>query len=617
MNRLLGTFAAAALLATIVQPALAQKGRPLPERHVAGRVLVQPRAGLSPAELDKLVKPHGGKSKKIMKGIKVHVIELPPQANAVAVAEALSKNKHVKFAEVDGVVDPSLYPNDPRYPYAWHLPKIGAPEAWDRALGDGVTIAILDTGVDATHEDFAGRIVAGWNFYDNNNDTSDIGGHGTAVAGSAAAAGNNAIGVASVGMNARIMPIRITDASGYGFYSMIADGIVFAADNGAKVANISFLGVSNSATVEAAAQYMRSKGGVVVTSGGNTAALRTEPVSSAITVVAATDSADAKASFSSWGDYIDIAAPGVSIWTTTKGGGYGGFSGTSAASPVVAGAYALLMSAKPGLAPAALDDLLFSTALDLGTAGKDPEFGAGRVNVAAAMQQALGSPPPSDTQAPQVAIITPGNGQTASGLVAVDVMADDNLGVTKVELYAKSILVASDTGTPYAFTLDTSPYPDGPLALQAKAYDAAGNVGASSTVTVTVANDTVPPTVQITNPSNGATVSGTVNISVAASDDKKVSRIVLKIDGKEVMNAYGSSLSYSWSVPSSTSTDTTTKGGKGKGGGGKNGDSTTTSTGGGKGKKSTSTATTGSSNINAEAFDAAGNSKSTTVTVYY
>jgi len=598
MNRIFATATAAALAALLAQPVLAQN-RPLPERHVAGRVLVQPRPGLSAEELDKIVKPHGGASKRAIKSINVHVIELPPQANAVAIAEALRKNRHVKFAEVDGVLEASLTPNDPRYPYAWHLPKIGAPQAWDQALGNGVTIAILDTGVDATHEDLASRIVAGWNFYDNNADTSDIGGHGTAVAGTAAAAGNNATGVASVGMSARIMPIRITDASGYGYYSMIADGIVHAADNGARVANVSFLGVSLSSTVEAAAQYMRSKGGVVVTSGGNTAALRNEPVSSALTVVSATDSVDAKASFSSWGDYIDIAAPGVSIWTTTKGGGYGGFSGTSAASPVVAGVYALLMSANPGLAPTSLDNLLFGTALDLGSAGKDQTFGAGRVNAGAAVQMAAGSPPPSDTQAPTVNITNPGNAQTASGLVAVDVNASDNLGVTKVEFYAKNILVATDTGTPYAFTLDTASYADGSLALQAKAYDAAGNAGTSSTVTVTVANDTTAPTVQIINPSAGATVSGTVNISVSASDDKKVSKIVLKIDGKEVMNSYGSSLSYSWSVPSAQTT-----GSKGKGGGG--------------GKKGSSTTTTsGSSTISAEALDAAGNSASANVTVKY
>jgi thermitase len=280
-----------------------------------------------------------------------------------------------------------------------------------------------------------------------------------------------------------------------------------------------------------------------------------------------------------------------------------GFSGTSASAPVVAGVYALLLSAKPGLTPAALDDILFTTAVDLGAKGQDQEFGHGRVDAAAAVQKALGTST-ADTQAPQVAIITPGNNQTVSGLVAVDALAQDNLGVTKVELYAKNTLVATDSGAPYAFTLDTSPYGDGPLALFTKAYDAAGNVGTSSTVTVTVGNDTVPPTVQILNPPNGSTVSGTFNISVSASDDKQVAKIVLKIDGKEVANAYGSTLSYSTTAPTAEAT-----GSKGKGGGGGGG--------GGKGNNKTTSSSTGSMNISAEAFDAAGNSKSTTVTVYY
>ena len=605
MNHFLKCFALAALLAAIVQPALAQKRPPLPDRHVVGRVLVQPRAGLSTAEIDKILRPHGGKRKQVNKKINVHVIELPPQANAVAVAEALSRNKHVKFAEVDGVVDPSFYPNDPQYASAWHLPKIGAPTAWDYAQGDGVTIAILDTGVDSTHPDLVDHIVAGWNFYDNNPDSTDVQGHGTAVAGVAAATGNNATGVASVGMRARIMPIRVTDTSGMGFYSTIANGITYAADNGAKVANASFQGISASSTIEAAAQYMRSKGGVVVTSAGNTASLRTEPVSNAFTVVSATDNLDRKASFSSWGDYVDIGAPGYGLLTTTRGGGYGGFSGTSASSPVVAGVYALVMSAKSGLTPAALDDIVFTTALDLGSAGQDQEFGNGRVDAAAAVQTARGTST-SDTQAPLVAITSPATGAPASGLLAVDVTAQDNMGVTRIEFYAKGSLKATDTTTPYGFTLDIAPYGDGPLDLQAKAYDAAGNAGTSSTVTVTVANDTGPPTVQILSPAMGATVSGTVTVSVTANDDKKVSKIILKIDGKEVANAFGSSLSYSWSVPSST---TTTKGGKGKGGGGGGGG------GGGKGKKSTRTASTASSTIVAEALDAAGNSATASVTV--
>jgi hypothetical protein len=365
---------------------------------------------------------------------------------------------------------------------------------------------------------------------------------------------NNAVGIASIGFSARIMPLRVTDNSGNGYFSLIASAITHAADNGAKVANVSFLGVSLSASVEAAAQYMRSRGGAVITSGGNTGEMRTEPKSDSITVVSATDTIDARASFSSWGDYIDIGAPGVAILTTRIGASYGGVSGTSASAPVVAGVYALMMSAKPGLSPAALDDILFTTAVDLGTTGYDQEFGHGRVNAAAAVAKALQTTA-TDAVPPNVAITSP-TGGTASGLVPVDVSASDASGVTRVELYANNALVATDTASPYGFTVDASKYSTAELTLVAKAYDAANNAGESAPVTLSVSNDKSPPTVSILSPSSGSTVSGTVTISVSAIDDVKVAKVTLTIDGKQVATAAGSSLKYSWNVPR----------GKGKGG---------------------------------------------------
>ncbi|MGH6628798.1 MAG: S8 family serine peptidase, partial [Burkholderiales bacterium] len=417
--------------------------KPHPEMHVPGRVLVQPRHGLSLEEFDNIVKPHGGRRGQVIKQINVHIIELPEQANAPAVAEALSKNPHLKFAEVDGVLEPAFYPNDPQYPNAWHLPKIGAPQAWDYTQGNPVTIAILDTGVDTTHPDLQPQLVPGWNFYDGNNDVTDVYGHGTAIAGIAAAAGNNAIGVASVSFRSKIMPMRVTNTSGGGYYSLMASALTAAADNGARVANISFLGVSLSSTVDSAAQYMRSKGGVVVTGSGNTGGLRTDPPRDSLTVAAASDNNDMRAPFSSWGDYVDIAAPGISIWTTERGGGYGYFSGTSAASPVTAGVYALMISANSSLQPAKLDNILFTTALDLGTAGYDQEFGYGRVRADAAVASARGTTS-SDFQAPTVTIDSP-TGGTVSGLVPVDVTATDNVAVARVDLFANGSIVANDT----------------------------------------------------------------------------------------------------------------------------------------------------------------------------
>jgi hypothetical protein len=340
-------------------------------------------------------------------------------------------------------------------------------------------------------------------------------------------------------------------------------------DSGARVANLSFLGVSTSATVASAAQYMRNKGGVVVIAGGNTGALRTDPPSSVFTAVAATDSADARASFSSWGDYIDVAAPGVSLLTTTRGGGYGGFSGTSASTPVVAGVYALMMSANPSLSPTSLDNILYTTALDLGTAGFDQQFGNGRVSAAAAVAKAQQAST-ADSQPPTASITQPVNGSKVSGFVPVNVSATDNVAVARVEMLVNGTLVATDASAPYGFTFDSSAYQDGAqLALQARAFDTAGNVASSSQVAVTVANDTTPPVVTINNPGGGSTVSGTVAVNVAATDNNKVAKITLTIDGREVANAFGGSLSYSWDTAGSG------KGAKGKGG--KNA-STTTST---------------------------------------
>ena len=181
---------------------------------VPGRLLVQPRAGLSEAEFDKIIKKQGGKQVGKIEGINVRVIQLPPQASEKAVEALLKNNKHLKFAERDMLLKPEATADDPYYASAWHLTKIGAPTAWDVTQGENVTIAILDSGVDATHPDLASRLVPGWNFYDNNSNTSDVYGHGTQVAGAAAAASNNALGVASVAGMARIMPIRVSDTAG-------------------------------------------------------------------------------------------------------------------------------------------------------------------------------------------------------------------------------------------------------------------------------------------------------------------------------------------------------------------------------------------------------------------
>ncbi len=455
-----------------------------------GRILVQTRAGLDDVELNKILARHGGRSASRMNKIQVHIVRLPAEADERTAVELLKRNPHIKSAEIDKLIAPEQVGNDTYYASAWHLPKIQAPTAWDSSLGSGVTIAILDSGVDATHPDLIGKMVAGWNFYDGNADTSDVYGHGTKVAGSAAAASNNSVGVTGVAWNAKIMPIRISDTAGYAFYSTIAEGIYWAADHGARVVNISY-SVQGSSSVQGAANYLKTKGGLVINSAGNAGVLDATLPNSALISVAATGSTDIKASWSSFGDYVDVSAPGAGIWTTTRGGGYAAVSGTSFSSPVTAGVVALMMSANPALKPTELESILKSTSVDLGVAGTDPLYGAGRVNAAAAVQKVRSLIAAADLTAPQVAITAPGTG-TVKGIVPVNVNATDNVGVTKVELYAKGLLVATDLTPTYSFSWDTSKMLDGAASLIAKAYDGAGNFTSSTNLSVTVANAVAP-----------------------------------------------------------------------------------------------------------------------------
>ncbi len=318
-------------------------------------------------------------------------------------------------------------------------------------------------------------------------------GHGTMVAGTTAMVGNNGSGSVGVAWGAKIMPVRISESDGIAYLSTIAQAINWAADNGAKVANISFGGLSGSATIQSAAQYMRSKGGVVVVAAGNSSGLETMAANDAMLSVSATDSSDLRTSFSSYGDYVDLAAPGIDIFTTARGGSYANVAGTSFSSPVVAGTVALMLSVNNKLTPADVDRIIKSTAVDLGTVGFDQYYGFGRVNAAAAVADAksLGV---IDTQSLVISITSPTGGKVA-GVVPVDVNYSDNVGVTRVEFYANGQLVVTDSLSPFAFSWDTTAKADGAYSLTVQAYDAAGNKGMSAAVSVTIGNDIIPPVI--------------------------------------------------------------------------------------------------------------------------
>lgn len=553
---------ATAVLATGLLFAAAHVNAAPPQRSAEGpwakaRLLVVAKPGLADAELDKAVKVEGGNVKRIGNS-RIFVVDLPPQASETAVRARLLNNPHFESVEFDQLVWASFTPNDPYYGSQWHLPKIDAAGAWQYTRGAGVTIAILDSGVDATHPDLQSRLVPGWNFYDDNSNTADVHGHGTAVAGAAAASTNNAAGVAAVAGEARIMPVRIADANAYAYWSTVAQGVTWAADNGARVINISYVGVAGSSTVRSAAQYAKDRGGLVVVCAGNNA--KDEGISPTTTMipVSATDGSDNKTSWSSWGSFVATSAPGANIWTTTRGGGYQAWNGTSLASPITAGVIATMMAVNPSLKPADVEGLLFGTAVDLGAAGRDPYYGYGRVNAAAAVAaaaQATAVVKVTDTQAPTVGITSPAASTFVSGMATIDVAASDNVGVGKVEVWVNGSLLASDTSAPFSFSWDTTKLANGTASLQARAFDAAGNAATSSSVAVTVSNvvhaDTMPPTVTLTNPRDGSRVSGTVKVSASASDNNGVTGLTMSlfINGSQVATSTGTgAVSYNWNT---------------------------------------------------------------------
>lgn len=523
-------------------------------KYIGDELLIQHKVGVTKKKVAEIVGAAGGSIISEISQIRVKQIKVPADS-LEKVKGALSHNPNISFVEHNFLAEGSVSPNDYYFQSQWHLAKISAPEAWSLSTGsNNVVIAIVDSGVDPGHPDLSGKLLQGFNFLNGNADTHDVLGHGTAVAGTAAAMTNNYAGVAGVAWANPIMPLVVLNSSNWATYYDIAQAITYAVDKGVKVINISIGGSSSSSTLQNAVNYAWNKGAIIFASAMNNGSSTPYYPAACTSVVAvsATTSSDARASFSNYGNWVVISAPGESILTTNNGGGYGSWSGTSFSSPISAGVAALVMSANPSLTNTQVLNILKQNADDLGTPGYDPYFGYGRVNAYRSVAAAKNNMPPSpDTTAPSVFISSPTNGASVSGGVTVGVSASDDVGVSKVELYINGTLYATDSIVPYNFSWDTSLYNNGSYNLEAVAYDGSGNTGESSLVTVYVNNfkDTIPPVVSITSPSEGSPVGRKVIINVSASDNVGVSKIELFIDNvlKSAVSP-GTSLSYNWNT---------------------------------------------------------------------
>ena len=281
--------------------------------------------------------------------------------------------------------------NDPLRPQQWALDQTSFEHAWSATRGTGVTVAIIDSGVDAAHQDLGAVVLPGIDYVESGRDGRyDPNGHGTHVAGIVAATVNNGLGIAGAAPGVRILPVRVLDANGNGLSSNVAAGIIWAADHGARVINMS-LGGGASPGIETAMRYALDKGAVVLAAAGNNGATGNAAVYPAAypeaIAVGAFDENLSRSSFSNTASYVDVSAPGSDILSTwsSSSSSYAVASGTSMATPYASAEAALVISKNHTLSAGAVTSILESTARDAGAPGVDPEFGHGLIDPAAAV----------------------------------------------------------------------------------------------------------------------------------------------------------------------------------------------------------------------------------------
>lgn len=344
---LFGLLALVVALAAAV-PASGSGPGQVTDEHVAESVILKFAEGTPAAVRDALLSRHGLRVKGQIYGTDTLVLEGKGRAVS-ALIKALSAEQTVAYVEPDQVVHALGTPNDPMYPNQWNLHKIQAANAFDYTMGSSsVIIAIVDTGVELTHEDLAAKIRTDidWDFVSNDATAQDDNGHGTHMAGIAAAVTNNAKGIAGVCPNCSILPVRVLNASGSGTLSALASGIQYAADKGAKVINLSVGGSSGSTTLSNAVNYAYSKGAILSCAAGSsgTTSPNYPAYYSNCIAVGATDQNDNITSFSSYGSWLDTCAPGVNILSTYRGNTYTSISGSSTSTAHVSGAAGLYFS---------------------------------------------------------------------------------------------------------------------------------------------------------------------------------------------------------------------------------------------------------------------------------
>ncbi len=473
-------------------------------------------------------------------------------------ARSLNGDRRVSFVEPNWLRQVHVAPDDTGYNLKWDLDNTGdlalcdgsdcptydADMDWQEAydlLGSGVNgsavVAVIDTGIDPNHPDLNGKIVAGYDYLDADNDPTDTYGHGMHVAGISLANTNNMTGTAGVGYSPsiKVMPLRVCDQNGCPT-SAIVNAIYHAADNGAEVSNMSIGGTIKSRAEESAVNYAWSKGLVIVASSGNDGMNKVSYPAKFKKVIAvgSTDWNDVRAPYSNGGKDLDVVAPGgrmdklhdkggiystmptYPVYLTTQysySQGYDQLQGTSMAGPQVAGLAALLIAQDSSRSNADIRSIIESTTDDLGASGFDNDYGNGRVNVCKAVGGTDCDGSPNDV--PVVSMTSPSDGATSGtgAMILFEGAANDTEDgdISASLTWTSSINGSIGTGASFSTTLS-----DGDHTITASVTDS-GGMTSSDTTNITVGTPNDAPVVSISSPSDGATFGSGASILFAGS----------------------------------------------------------------------------------------------------